>query len=352
MGLWVPTALRNTKESLLLSFFSSFLLSFFPSFPTMTPIPFSFSVWTSVGSWIATSFLSSFPWVALFIVIPVLTGFRQYYVTDADTARRIQRRLVLSSSIADNDKATGWAVGWWFLVHFDQRRYGSQEIEFHVWILATPATYLRLTEQPTIVTNSVTPKDAIEQPRILESVTILQRTGTFYSVDFLRRSIVLNRIPRPTQQRIIDMIQSHLKDVGHCVAFLHGVPGAGKSLVGLLLAQTIRATYCNNLRPWQPGDTLARLHAEASPSQESPLVVLLDEIDNALVAIHAGIPPHKNYPVSVLDKQGWNSLFDDINHGMYPWTVVLLTSNRSPDFVRGLDPSYIRPGRVDIIEEL
>ena len=37
---------------------------------------------------------------------------------------------------------------------------------------------------------------------------------------------------------------------------------------------------------------------------------------------------------------------------MYPNTILLLTSNRGPEFVRALDPSYIREGRVDLILEL
>ena len=314
----------------------------------MHSIPFAFSVWTCVGSWIATSFLSAFPWVALWMVVQLVMGFRQYTITDTETGRRVQRRLVRSSGTTDNDKPTGWSVGRWFLLHLSQHRYGS-EIEISVWILATPATFQRLTEHPPITLTTNEPEAAQTST---ESVTILQRTGTFYHVEFTRRSIFVRYKPRSQQQCIMNMIEERVKKIGHCVAFLYGPPGIGKSVIGLMLAKSLRASYCNNLRMTQPGDTLARLHAEAGPSQETPLVVVLDEIDDALVAIHNGIPPHKNIPIPVGDKQGWNNLMDDVNHGMYPWLVLILTSNRGPDFVRGLDPAYIRQGRVDILEEL
>jgi hypothetical protein len=328
--------------------------------------PISFSVWTSVGSFVATTFLSTFPWVALFILSSAVFGIRQYTITDNETGRRIQRRLLRSSETTENGKATGWSFGRWFILHLSQHRYGS-EIETRVWIVATKASFLKLTEQEIVETGpgSGSSSDtgagagaagvetgATESVETRSHLTILQRTGTFYNVDYTRRSIRVGYIPRPQQQVIMTKIQTRMQATGHCVAFLHGAPGTGKSLVGLMLANSMKATYCNNLRLWQPGDTLARLHAEACPSQESPLVVLLDEIDVALVAIHAGITPHKNIPIPVGDKQGWNSLMDDFSHGMYPWTVLVLTANRGPDFVRGLDPSYIRPGRVDIIEEV
>jgi hypothetical protein len=39
---------------------------------------------------------------------------------------------------------------------------------------------------------------------------------------------------------------------------------------------------------------------------------------------------------------------DEIDRGMFPHLVLVLTSNRDPAFIRALDPSYIREGRVDL----
>jgi hypothetical protein len=53
-------------------------------------------------------------------------------------------------------------------------------------------------------------------------------------------------------------------------------------------------------------------------------------------------------PISIGDKAGWNKFLDEIDRGMFPHLVLVLTSNRDPAFIRALDPSYIREGRVDL----
>ena len=65
--------------------------------------------------------------------------------------------------------------------------------------------------------------------------------------------------------------------------------------------------------------------------------------------IHDGeIKKSKNYRIQTPDKSGWNRLFDDIGRGLYPYVIVIMTTNRSPDYINSLDPSYLRPGRVDL----
>jgi len=196
--------------------------------------PISFSVWTSVGSFVATTFLSTFPWVALFILSSAVFGIRQYTITDNETGRRIQRRLLRSSETTENGKATGWSFGRWFILHLSQHRYGS-EVETKVWIVATPASFLKLTEQEIVETGpgSGSSSDAgaagvetvaAEPVETRSHLTILQRTGTFYNVDYTRRSIRVGYIPRPQQQVILTKIQTRMQATGHCVALLHGAP--------------------------------------------------------------------------------------------------------------------------------
>ena len=54
-------------------------------------------------------------------------------------------------------------------------------------------------------------------------------------------------------------------------------------------------------------------------------------------------------PISVQNKTGWNRMLDEIGRGLYPHLILLMTSNRDPAFIRSLDPSYIREGRVNEI---
>jgi hypothetical protein len=305
------------------------------------------TMWGMVGSWMITTIIGGFPWIAFFMFTQFL-GIRQYRTRDLVTAKRIQSRITLSSDGDEKDRRMGWSAGFWYVlnIHVHDSPQGER---MEVWMIATTETYKRLTEQEIITVANNNSDKSFKQK---EPITILQRTGNFYHMDFAERSMTIRFTPNDSQAAVIDKIKQRFQKTESCVVFLHGLPGTGKTMVGLLLADQLSGKICNTLRPWQPGETLAALHNEAAPTRERPLIVCMDEIDVALTAIHVGIEPHKNIPIPVKDKQGWNTLLDEINRGMYPWTILLLTSNRSPDFIRSLDPSFIRAGRVNITEEL
>ena len=45
-------------------------------------------------------------------------------------------------------------------------------------------------------------------------------------------------------------------------------------------------------------------------------------------------------------------MLDEIQRGLYPHLIIIMTTNKNPEFINNLDPSYLREGRVDIICEL
>lgn len=306
---------------------------------------------------------SAIPWIALLMMAPQLTGLRLYTINNKEDCIRVQKRLVRSSHVADGGKRLGYSIGRGYFVHIavELSDYGDK---YTCWMVATEAAFRALTGEIDVV--PVTPvvpvaSSVASQPIVpTEAVAtttnnklvVFDRQGSFYSTYFKRKELrirsLLSVSPRPEQVAIMDAIVAHHRDHERAVAFISGRPGTGKSMLGLFLAARLGFAYCNSLVPWQPGDTLRALHAEMT-EKDSGLVVALDEVDEALVAIKAGsILPHKNIPISVASKPAWNRLFDDIDRGLYPNLIVLMTSNRPMSFIDELDPSFMRGARVPL----
>ena len=307
------------------------------------------------ASGVALNVFNGLPWVAIFLLTQ-LFGVRLYVLKDKETCKRVQKRLTRSSHVADGGRGYGISVGRWYYASVSVER-GDGGDHYDIWMIATAATFERLTKEETVTvstnigssdsdSSSSSSSSSVKPSR---SLTVYERTGSYYNVWWRKRRITVDSVsPRTEQAAIIDVIAEHHARVGHTVALLHGPPGTGKSMIGILLTSRLSGAYCNTLKPWQPGDTLAELYNEADPSAEKPLVVAFDEVDGAIMAIHVGVAPHKAIPITVPDKAGWNRFLDEIGRGMYPHLVLLLTTNRSPEFIRALDPSYIREGRVDL----
>jgi hypothetical protein len=228
----------------------------------------------------------------------------------------------------------------------------------HVWLVASDASFAMLTkaeddETPLLINPDSTPMDGESSAPPNKNLTIYERSGSYTHLWYKRRSIKMPAISaKPEQTTIIEEIRAQYSKKGHVVVLLHGPPASGKSMLSLLLASSFRGSYCNTLRPWQPGDTLGGLYTECTISANAPLIVAFDEFDEALVQIHMGIEAHKNLSIQVGNKAGWNQLLDEIQIGMYPHLIVVMTTNKTPEFIREMDTSYIRNGRVDLIYQL
>ena len=185
-------------------------------------------------------------------------------------------------------------------------------------------------------------------------VSIYERYGNFFNLQYRKRNLDVSEYKaNENQQAIIDTIEKQYQEKAHVVAYIHGVAGSGKSLLALLTASKLGGTYCQSFNPTQPGDNLNELYNLVDPSKKAPLVILLDEVDTILDAvIEKKIIPHKHIPISILDKNGWNMFFDNVDRGYYPNIVIIMTSNNPIKYYNDKDPSLLRPGRVNIINEL
>ena len=304
---------------------------------------------STINSWIGlgfvTTFFSSIPWTCVFLLTRVF-GIHLYLIRKKEDCIRIQKNIRMCSHITDGDKPYGYSIGFWYIASISVSAHEFNP-EHSVWIVGTPASYRRLTQEKDIEVRKTDMHFInINEPSAFK---VMERFGSNSGVYYRSRMLRLSIEPRLEQQNIINEIRHLVGKKKSAVVLLHGPPGIGKTMVSLILANEMNGIYCNNLRPWEAGDSIASLYTEAEPTDRSPLIVAFDEIDGPLEEIHRGIPSHKNLKIQVQNKQGWNQMLDEIQMGFYPHLIIIMTTNKSPDFIRGLDDSYIREHRVDRI---
>jgi hypothetical protein len=293
--------------------------------------------------------LNNIPWPILFLFLEPY-NIKYYTLTNREECKRIQKKITWWSQQTDNNKGCGYSLGYWYYIHFKIQT--GDEDQYIVYMIATESSYQKLIKENDILLNKSIDNNI--NNKVVSNIDIYDRLGSYSNIWFKKRTMKIPSIkPRLNQQKILDTIIEQYKTNNSTVIFLHGNPGCGKSRMGLFIAEYYKGSYCNNLTPWQPGDTLSNLYSEVDPTEDKPLIVALEEIDIPLIKIHnSEIESHKHLPVLIKDKTGWNHFFDTINRGLFPNLIILMTSNKSPEYVNNLDPSYLRKGRVDLIFEL
>jgi len=291
------------------------------------------------------NYLNQIPWSMIFLITQYF-GIRLYILNKKEECQAIYKRLNWSSHI-ENGKPSGYSIGYWYIMSID---ITSSEYcdTYNVWIIATQGSYEALTKNDDN-SSKVKSDTCLSLPIRNTQLSIIERIGSFSNIYYKKRELKLSLYPRVHQEPIIQLIIEEYNRRSNAVVLLHGKPGTGKSMIGLLLARELKGSYCNTFKPWQPGDTLSNLYVESNVSEENPLIIAMDEIDVALMNIHSGIPQHKNICINICDKTGWNQMLDEIQRGIYPFLILFLTTNKTPEFIRDLDPSYIRENRVNTV---
>ena len=185
-------------------------------------------------------------------------------------------------------------------------------------------------------------------------ITIYRKPTCYYDDTYRKQQYNLPSFSlHEKQEKIIDKIIANYNETSHCVAFIHGNPGSGKSMIGSFLSKKLSAFFTKDFDPTDPNDFLHSLHEQIAPTKENPLVILLDEVDILYEKIHFDkITKFKSVRTEATNKREINSLLDDFNNNFYPNTIILMTSNKSFDYFNSLDASYLREGRVNLIFNL
>jgi hypothetical protein len=225
-----------------------------------------------------------------------------------------------------------------------------------IWIISFKSSYDKLLEEKlTMIESNNIIEFQDDRNYIKEGsneIEISFRKGGLSHLYYIKRSAQIDISPMPHQSKIMNIALAHYKNLSRCVILLHGPPGTGKSMIGILLANQLKGIHCDSARFWEPGDNPDTLYSDLNINSKSPLVLTFDEIDRTISEINVGITPHKNIPIFIRNKDHWNKFFDKINLGFYRNIIVILTTNKTPSEINKIDPSYLRKGRVDYIYEM
>lgn len=299
-------------------------------------------------------------------LLEYLFHIKMFISNDGTNTRRIQTRITYSSRITEDGKRYGYCFGKWYCALIRD----LPDNTFSVYIITTAQMFSKLTNdiaaEETKPAEKTKPAEQTIAHKLIQSLLDPDSTNpdstnpttafhviecpinssSSYNMKYRRRTIVNSYTPRLDQAAIMDSIIEQFNRTGHAVAFLYGPPGTGKSMMGPLLAAKLKGVYCNTLQPWKNALlTISELYEESKISSTSPLILAFDEVDVALMAIHSRTNGKQSN--SIFDKTDWNRMLDEFSRGLFPHVILLLTTNKTPDFINDLDPSFIRADRVD-----
>jgi hypothetical protein len=260
-----------------------------------------------------------------------------------------------SSSVFEYGKTrpSGVFIGWkCFGYYIDSGKEGDADTEI---IIFTSEGYFK-----ELLEKTITPCEALclSNGSILPTskgkggeftVDVWNRRGSYTSIYYTPFKINLaNIFPIGDQPRVVEDIVYQYKRNKRLTVFLHGVTGAGKSTVGILVAKGLRGSYCHDFNPTEPGDTFMNFLRDTRREdvEQGPIVIVMEEIDTTIHSVHTGgILRHKNITTSVQNKATFNTFLDDMV--FHSKVVVIMTSNVSKEEIDKLDTSYLRAGRVN-----
>ncbi len=224
--------------------------------------------------------------------------------------------------------------------------------EKHIVLVCHERTKKKLVLNPrkeTLYIKTKPKEEFQEKPPIL----YYNRGGCYDYLFYDVREIDIDKTCSKYQKKVADDIIALYEKQSFLTSYIYGKTGTGKTMLAYLIAKQLGCSICDTYNPTDPGDLFANLYSKVSPSANNPIIILLDEIDIHIKNIHEqNIVKHKKVPTQIYDKSTWNSFFDKIDMGLYPYIIVLLCSNKTKKELDRLDDSYLRYGRTHISFEL
>jgi hypothetical protein len=280
-------------------------------------------------------------------MIAACFNFKYYIIMeDKETMNMIMKRLkkevamTAVYSVQNRETPGGYFVGW-KCAGYIEHSYDDHKM----YLLAKPSFYKLLKETPEMRSVHAEVK-SVEQKAVTRKIDVFIRKGSYQNFFYNRVKLDLSHVvPMGDQTKIVNDIVTLYDRMGRCTIFIDGVTNAGKSTIGYLVAKELRGSYCHTFNPTEPGDHISNATLD-NIFDESPMIIVLEEVDQMLKNVHVGsVQLNAKTPTSIYNKTTWCSFLDDMI--FYKRVILIMTSNADRAALDALDPSYLRPGRVD-----
>lgn len=296
--------------------------------------------------------LASFftPLMTPFLLLFRLIGLNYYIIRKDDEKTRTISKALQKTTMntitlfqCGNYYPSGYFIGWRCagFYHYSESFEG---VSSEIHMITAPSYFAKISEsEKTAISFSDAIKKSDTQPK---SMTIFLRSGSYTSIWYSRMRIDIRDLaPKGQQSEIVCKICENFEKRRRGVFFIHGVSGAGKSTIGLLVANRLNGTLCHTFNPTEPGDTLQYLLRDSDPTDETPTIILIEEANTLIRNVHGdSIRKHKNITTCIYNKSTYNTFMDDLI--LYRNVLFILTSNESRESIDALDQCYLRKGRV------
>lgn len=298
------------------------------------------------GALVFISATSAIIWSLLFLPLGYL-NIRLHKLSGQRVKAFLKK--VKTASIWTNNDPDGWICGKWYIGYIYSITGGMQSGG------DTKDLYLFCTDKFYKEHIELKETNDVEKTKPTKKINYYEREGSFWRLTYTPRQINLPKKPaRPTQKTAIKAIMHAYKDAGYAVCLLHGKAGTGKSMAAQYLCAELLNTardvgFVDSFNPFEHGDNFTSLYTQVNPTADTPLVIMLEEIDGNIMLIHNGkVVQTEHIPVQIKNKADWNGFLDKFDRELYPHVILLLTTNKPACFFDELDPSYMRPGRVNL----
>ena len=117
------------------------------------------------------------------------------------------------------------------------------------------------------------------------------------------------------------------------------------------MAQKLGCYLCDTYNPYQPSSNFNEVYSMLKVNPQKPVILVFDEVDVLLEKIHQKMfEDHKKFSREIFDKTSWNNFMDKIDYGLFPYVILIMNSNKKKAHIDSLDKSYLRAGRINIID--